>query len=126
MYFVGGDIATPPFIKNPRLSYLKDPAYHLNIVERNFYKKVFDNAITIAAGLKKSYFEDTDILDYPPVAFTDTNINQKLGLARNTSWGDAKLSDSKENLNSFISKLIRSDLLLVIKYNELCITVKYP
>jgi len=45
MYFVGGDITTPPFIKNPTLSYSKEPSYKLNFIERNFYKKVFDTAI---------------------------------------------------------------------------------
>ena len=45
MYFVGGDITTPPFVKNPRVAYLKNAVYNLNIIERKFYKKVFDTAI---------------------------------------------------------------------------------
>jgi len=44
MFFAGGDITTPPFAKNPTLSYAKEPAYNLNFLERNFYKKVFDTA----------------------------------------------------------------------------------
>ena len=52
MYFVGGDIMTPPFLKNAKLSYAKEASTNLNYFERNFYKKVFDyilffNAITI-------------------------------------------------------------------------------
>ena len=45
MFFVGGDITTPPFVKNPTLSYAKEPAFNLNIIERNFYKKIFNSAI---------------------------------------------------------------------------------
>jgi len=44
MYFVGGDITTPPFIKNPTLSYAKEPTHNFNFLERYFYKKVFDTS----------------------------------------------------------------------------------
>lgn len=45
MYFVGGDITTPPFLKKPSVTYLKNAVYNRNFVEREFYKKVFDTAI---------------------------------------------------------------------------------
>lgn len=69
--------------------------------------KVFDNAISIAAGLKTAYFADTDILDYPPISFNDNIVKQNLGLNTQTQWGDAKLSKGKLNLDSYLSKLIR-------------------
>ena len=56
MYFVGGDITTPPFVKNPTLSYSKEPSYRLNILERHFYKKVFDSA-KLCITLTDEYFE---------------------------------------------------------------------
>lgn len=81
MYFVGGDIATPPFVKNPRLSYLKDPAYRLNIVERGFYKKVFDSAICCVGGqveynLLVKYRKDAIRLDR--VAVDTTLFNEMI------------------------------------------------
>jgi len=45
MYFVGSDITTPPFVKNPSVDYLKNAVYNLNFIERRFYRKVFDTAI---------------------------------------------------------------------------------
>lgn len=45
MYFVGGDIRTAPFVKNARVSYLKEPVHSKNFVERWFLRQVFDNAI---------------------------------------------------------------------------------
>ena len=33
MYFTGGDITTPPFVKNPTLPYLNEPAHRLNWIE---------------------------------------------------------------------------------------------
>ena len=45
MYFVGDDIRTPPFEKKPRLSYLNQPAFKRNLIERNFYGKIFHSAI---------------------------------------------------------------------------------
>ncbi len=55
MYFTGGDITTPPFVKNPTLPYLNEPAYRLNWIERSFYKKIFDNAIECIAPMDE-YF----------------------------------------------------------------------
>jgi len=45
MYFVGDDIRTPPFVKKPKLSYLQQPAFNRNLIERNFYRKVFESAV---------------------------------------------------------------------------------
>ena len=52
MYFVGGDIGNPPFEKNsiPIYSGTKKPLRNLNLIERYFYKKVFDNAIAYIAS----------------------------------------------------------------------------
>ncbi|MDC0041332.1 glycosyltransferase [Candidatus Nitrosopelagicus sp.] len=51
IYFVGSALRVPPFIKNPRLDYLKKPLPTLNGSERKFYRKVFDNALScVAAG----------------------------------------------------------------------------
>lgn len=55
MYFVGGDIVTPPFLKNPKVSYLKTPVSNLNFLERKFYKKVLDSAIACIAPTEE-YF----------------------------------------------------------------------
>jgi glycosyltransferase involved in cell wall biosynthesis len=55
MYFVGGDIMTPPFLKNAKLSYAKEPSNNLNFFERKFYKKVFDSAIACIT-LTDEYF----------------------------------------------------------------------
>ncbi len=56
MYFVGGDIVTPPFVKNSKLPYLKTPITNLNLFERRFYKKVFDNAIACIAPTTEYYY----------------------------------------------------------------------
>jgi glycosyltransferase involved in cell wall biosynthesis len=45
MYFVGDDIRTPPFEKKPKLSYLNQPAFKRNLIERYFYGKIFRSAI---------------------------------------------------------------------------------
>lgn len=55
MYFVGGDITTPPFIKNPTVPYLKDPMFKRNFIERIFYKKVFNTAIACIAPTDEYY-----------------------------------------------------------------------
>lgn len=55
MYFVGGDIVTPPFVKKPRVSYLKEPVYNRNFIERKFYRKVFDTAIACIAPTDEYY-----------------------------------------------------------------------
>lgn len=45
MYFVGNDIMTPPFLKNPTEEYLKTPVSNHGFLERIFYKKILDSAI---------------------------------------------------------------------------------
>ena len=57
IYFVGGDIGNPPFVKNniPIYSGGKESIPHLNWIERNFYKKVFDTAICHVAS-KNEFF----------------------------------------------------------------------
>jgi len=57
IYFVGGDITTPPFIKNAKHSYAKEPTSNFNFFERGFYKKVFDSAITCIT-LTDEYFNE--------------------------------------------------------------------
>lgn len=56
MYFTGGDITTPPFIKKPTLPYLKEPASDFNWIERNFYKKVFNSAVAVIAPMEEYFF----------------------------------------------------------------------
>ena len=55
-YFTGGDIVTPPFEKNPKSPYLTTPVYNRNILERWFYKNVFDKAIACVAPFQE-YFD---------------------------------------------------------------------
>ena len=50
LFFVGSAIRAPLFKKNPRLSYLDKPLPSLNVFERNFYKKILDNAIYCGAN----------------------------------------------------------------------------
>ena len=50
IYFVGSALRVPPFIKNPKLSYLKEPLPSLNYFERKFYKKILDNAVGCVAN----------------------------------------------------------------------------
>ena len=45
MYFVGGDITTPPFLRYQKISYLDKPVSEKKIIERWFYRKIFDKAI---------------------------------------------------------------------------------
>ena len=77
MHFVGGDIVTPPFLKNPKVSYLKTPVNNLNFLERRFYKKVFDNALVCIAPMDeyfnplKKYRKDSIRMDR---IFVDTEI----------------------------------------------------
>jgi glycosyltransferase involved in cell wall biosynthesis len=40
----------PPFIKNPKLEYLKDPLPSLNYFERKFYKNILDDAVACVAN----------------------------------------------------------------------------
>ena len=55
MYFVGGDIMTPPFVKNARLNYLNEPIRTLNFLERQFYRNVFSCAIACVTSTE-AYF----------------------------------------------------------------------
>ena len=48
-YYVGRDIDAPRFIKNSKESWFKEPLHKLNFLERGFYKKTFDFAITHVA-----------------------------------------------------------------------------
>jgi glycosyltransferase involved in cell wall biosynthesis len=50
IYFVGAALRVPPFIKNPKLEYLKDPLPSLNYFERRFYKKILDDAVACVAN----------------------------------------------------------------------------
>ena len=50
IYFVGSALRVPPFIKNPKLPYLKEPLPSLNYFERKFYKKILDNAVGCVAN----------------------------------------------------------------------------
>ena len=50
IYFVGSALRVPPFIKNPKLAYLKEPLPSLNYFERKFYKKILDNAVACVAN----------------------------------------------------------------------------
>ena len=83
MYFVGGDIVTPPFVKNPKLDYLDEPIYKMNFIERRFYKRVFDTAVACVAITEeyfshlKKYRKDAVRLDRVPVDVTIYNENVK-------------------------------------------------
>jgi glycosyltransferase involved in cell wall biosynthesis len=50
IYFVGSALRVPPFIKNPKLAYLKEPLPSLNYFERKFYKKILNNAVACVAN----------------------------------------------------------------------------
>ena len=45
MNFTGSDIVTPPFIKNAKHPYSDEVTENFSLLERSFYRKVFDNAI---------------------------------------------------------------------------------
>lgn len=55
IYFVGGDITTPPFVKYSHIDYQKTSPYKLNFIERRFYKKIFDSAIACIAPTSEYY-----------------------------------------------------------------------
>jgi len=58
MYFVGGDIINPPFIKNTKPNYLKTAVHNKNFIERLFYKKVLETSIAcIAAPAEYEYLK---------------------------------------------------------------------
>ena len=54
-YFTGGDIVTPPFIKEPKPEYLKTPVFKFNFIERWFYRRVFNSAAVCVAPFEE-YF----------------------------------------------------------------------
>ena len=56
MYFLGGDITTPPFIKKSKSQYLKNPVNERNFFERWFYKQVFKTSRYCIAPFEE-YFE---------------------------------------------------------------------
>jgi TP901 family phage tail tape measure protein len=72
--------------------------------------RVFENAVGLAAGLQKEYFEDNFILDYEPNVWAGKqDIKKILGINQRTNYGDAKLSAQGNNLTSYLSKVIRYD-----------------
>lgn len=47
IFFVGDDIKAPPFIKNVKDPYAtNEPLYNFNFLERNFYRKIYQSAIS--------------------------------------------------------------------------------
>ena len=50
-YYVGRDIDAPRFIKNSKEPWYKEPLHKLNFLERRFYKKTFDFALTHIAPI---------------------------------------------------------------------------
>jgi|APSaa5957512535_1039671.scaffolds.fasta_scaffold00120_62 glycosyltransferase involved in cell wall biosynthesis len=118
MYFVGGDIMTPPFLKNAKLSYAKEASTNLNFLERSFYKKVFDTAIACITLTDEYFFQlkrfrnDAIRLDRIAVDTTFFNPNieavklekpkftflsaQRMGLEKGTDliWKALKLTKS--------------------------------
>lgn len=97
---------------------IKKSSDSTKLQERFAAGRVFDNTIAIASGLKQKYSEDTSILDYFPISFSDESIKKKLGIATKTTWGDAKLSESPINLDSYVSKIIRSNFATVNKISD--------
>jgi len=83
MFFVGGDITTPPFVKNPTLPYAKEPTHNFNFFERYFYKKVFNTSrLCITAtdayyNALKKHRKDAIRIDKVPVDTTLFNPNIK-------------------------------------------------
>jgi len=71
-FYVGRDIDAPRFIKNSKEEWFDEPLHQLNFLERWFYRKTFDNAITHLAytwvyeHLKK-YTNDGVKMDMLPV-----------------------------------------------------------
>lgn len=90
MYFVGDDIRTPPFVKKPKLSYLNQPAFKRNLVERYFYGKIFESAVAcVTTGhelyqILKGYRKDALRVDRIAVDIELFNENVKpIELAKN-------------------------------------------
>ena len=82
MYFVGGDIIEPPFEKMPKSPFLEKPIHNRNILERYFYKKIFDSAIACIAATEdyfkklEKFRKDAIRLDF---GFVDTSLfNEKI------------------------------------------------
>ena len=82
IHFVGSALRVPPFINNPKLDYLSNPLPTLNYFERNFYKKVLDNAITCVVGwqdllkiLKKYYKKEIKFIN---ILIDTTLFNEKI------------------------------------------------
>jgi len=118
-YFVGHDIRSPPFLKG-----VKDPLsteqtlYHFNFLERQYYKKAYESAITCVATdeelfviLKKfrkdanritGYIEDTTIFNenVSPINIQKTKFTffspARMGLQKGTDkiWKALKLCKS--------------------------------
>jgi glycosyltransferase involved in cell wall biosynthesis len=81
MYFVGGDIATPPFVKNPRDPFVNTIAYNLNFIERVFYKRVFDASIVCVGGqIEFNYLRKyrNDAIRMDKVAVDTTLFNEQI------------------------------------------------
>ena len=118
IYFVGSALRVPPFIKNPRLEYLKEPLSSLNYFERKFYKNILDNAVACVANaddlfkqLKKFRTEETYQIGIPiDTTMFNENVKpikceknkftffspQRIGLAKGFDiiWGALKLCKS--------------------------------
>tara|TARA_B100001750_G_scaffold248143_1_gene277090 strand:+ start:1006 stop:2211 length:1206 start_codon:yes stop_codon:yes gene_type:complete len=74
-YYVGRDIDAPRFIKNSKEPWYKEPLHRLNFLERRFYKKTFDSAITHIAPTwvfehLKKYSSKCIKMDRKPVDLT--------------------------------------------------------
>lgn len=55
IFFVGNDIRIPPFVKNAKPSYFSQPVNKLNFLERIFYKKILNNAVSCVTGSEELY-----------------------------------------------------------------------
>ena len=77
IFFMGGDIMTPPFEKNTTLSYLKEPTFQKNFIERKFYRKILDSAVACIVGTNeyhnklKKFRDDAIRFDF---AIVDTEL----------------------------------------------------
>jgi len=55
IFFVGNDVRIPPFIKNAKPAYFSNPVNKSNFLERIFYKKILDNAISCVTGSEELF-----------------------------------------------------------------------
>ena len=74
-YYVGRDIDAPRFIKNSKEPWFTEPLHKLNFLERRFYKKTFDFAITHVAPIwvfehLKKYSKKCFKMDRKPIDLT--------------------------------------------------------